>query len=279
MTTPIQWFPGHIARARRQLQEQLKLVDLVFNVLDARIPQSSQHPDFAQLIGERERILVLNRADLVPVRALKAWEAALLHQYPAVVTTNAQSGAGIRELLKASQSAYQRVNERRRRRGMLPRAVRTAVIGFPNVGKSALINRLVGKRAVRSAAQPGVTRQLQWVRIAEEIELLDSPGILPIKFADQEAAIKLAICDDIGSLGYNIEQVAARAFDLLLPLIPERLEERYHFDPTPFTGEGWLAHQAQHRHHSLTQKAAEQLLQDFRRGHLGPVALEAPAPT
>ncbi|WP_287130335.1 ribosome biogenesis GTPase YlqF [Candidatus Cyanaurora vandensis] len=275
-TNQIQWYPGHVARARRQLQEQLRQVDLVFEVLDARIPQSCQHPDRAELIKDRERVVVLNRSDMVPPRLLRSWQIYLQIEYPTVVITNAKTGEGVRDLLKASQAAYQRVNARRAGRGMLARPVRAAVIGFPNVGKSALINRLVGKRAVASAAKPGVTRQVHWVRVASEIELLDSPGIMPVKFNDQEAAMKLAICDDIGSLGYSVEQVAARAFDLLLPIIPERLETRYHFEPQGLTGEQWLAQHAQLHHQDLTKKAGEQLLQDYRRGHLGAIALEFP---
>jgi ribosome biogenesis GTPase A len=277
MSIPIQWYPGHVARARRQLQTQLKMVDVVFVVLDARIPQSCQHPDLAELIGNRESVLVLNKADLIPNEALKAWQIHLQRQHPAVVITNAQAGDGIRNLLKASQGAYERVNARRIQRGMLPRPVRAAMMGFPNVGKSALINRLVGKRAVASAPKPGVTRQLHWVRIAEDIELLDSPGILPMKFTDQDAALKLAICDDIGQLGYSKEYVAGQAFEMLLPQVPERLEQRYHFDPRPFTGESWIKEQAERTHQGLTQKAAEQLLHDFRKGHLGAIALELPA--
>ncbi len=276
MTVLIQWFPGHIARARRQLQEQLKLVDVVFEILDARIPNSCQHPDLSELIGTRERVLVLNRADMLPESQLQAWKRHFQHQGQIVVSTNGQNGLGVRNILRASQGAYQRVNQRRANRGMLPRPVRAAMIGFPNVGKSALINRLVGKRAVASAAKPGVTRQLQWVRVCEEIDLLDSPGILPVKFTDQAAAVNLAICDDIGTLSYSLEQVAAVAFDLLLPQIPERLEARYHVDPRPFNGESWLRAQAKRHPHGLTQKAAEQLLQDFRRGYLGAVALEMP---
>lgn len=272
----IQWYPGHVARAKRQLAEQLKQVDLVFEVLDARIPQSSQHPDRADLIKERERVVVLNRVDMVPPHVARAWQIQLESEHPQVVLTNGKTGDGIRDLLKASQGAYQRVNSRRENRGMLPRPVRAAMIGFPNVGKSALINRLVGKRAVASAAKPGVTRQLQWVRVAKDIDLLDSPGILPVKFKDQAAAMKLAICDDIGSLGYSVEQVASYAFDLLILFIPDRLMERYHVDPLGLTGEQWLRQHADLHHQGLTQKAADQLLQDFRRGHLGDLGLELP---
>lgn len=272
----IQWYPGHIARARRQLEAQIKLVDIVFEVLDARIPRSSRNPDLARLAGQRPRLVVLNKADLIPPALLKRWSDWFAERKEPAFATNSQGGDGMRPLLKAAQAGARAVNERRTRRGMRPRPVRAAVVGFPNVGKSALINRMVGKRAVESAAKPGVTRALRWVRINEEIELLDSPGILPPRLEDQQAAARLAICDDIGQAAYDSSRVALVAFDLLAPLIPDRLAERYGISPTDYTAEGWFEAVAQSKYQGNVNRAAEQLLGEYRRGLLGRVALEFP---
>lgn len=272
----IQWYPGHIAKARRQLQEQLKQADLVLEVLDARIPRASRHTEIRRLIGERQCLVILNKSDLIPSSLLGRWVEWFEARGEQVFATNSQDGEGVRAVLRASQTKAASVNERRERRGMRPRAVRAAVIGFPNVGKSALINRLVGKRVAESAAKPGVTRQLRWVRISEQIELLDSPGILPPRLEDQHSAVKLAICDDIGQAAYTVTRVAVVAIELLAPLIPERLKERFGVDPRVTKGEAWLAEVAELKYHGSLDRASEQLLVDFRRGQLGRVALEIP---
>ncbi|MBW4697675.1 MAG: ribosome biogenesis GTPase YlqF [Aphanocapsa lilacina HA4352-LM1] len=272
----IQWYPGHIAKARRQLAEQLKQVDLVLEVLDARIAHSSRHDEIQKLAGERPRLVVLNRADMIPQGMLRSWLKWFAARGEAAYPTNAQNGDGVRAVLKAAQQGAVAVNQRRAGRGMRPRAVRAAVIGFPNVGKSALINRLVGKRAVESAAKPGVTRALRWVRIADVIDLLDSPGILPPRLNDQRAAAKLAICDDIGQAAYTTSWVATLAAELLTPLVPGRLAERFGADPLAVTAEEWLEQVARHKYHGNLDRAAEALLGDFRRGQLGAIALEAP---
>jgi ribosome biogenesis GTPase A len=167
---------------------------------------------------------------------------------------------------------------------MLPRAVRAVVIGFPNVGKSALINRLLKRRVVESAARPGVTRQLRWIRISEQLELLDAPGIIPAKLGDQLAALKLAICDDIGDASYDNQRVAATLVDLLKQLeakaanlLPENpLQSRYKLDPTSYTSEDYLHALAEHRNQGDIERTARQLLTDFRKGLLGAIPLELP---
>jgi ribosome biogenesis GTPase A len=200
---PIQWYPGHVAKALGQLREQLRLVDVAIEVVDARIPLASRHPELDKWLGQKPRLLALNRADSIAARDLKAWQEYFSQQGIPVYPTNGQSGQGVSRLKQAILQLGQSVNERRQRRGMRPRAVRAVVVGFPNVGKSALLNRLLGRRAVESAARPGVTRQLQWVRLGGELDLLDSPGILPPSLPDQRAATLLAICDDIGAAAYD----------------------------------------------------------------------------
>ncbi|ERN39953.1 ribosome biogenesis GTP-binding protein YlqF [Rubidibacter lacunae KORDI 51-2] len=276
-TYTIQWYPGHIARAERQLKEQLKRVDVVLEVLDARVPLASHHPDIPQWIGSKPRVLVLNRTDMVPPEVLQNWQTWFVARGETPYLTDAQRGRGIKTLVKATQRAGASVNQRRRDRGMRPRPVRAVVLGFPNVGKSALINRLVGRKVVESARRPGVTRQLKWVRISDEIELLDAPGVIPPRLDDRVAALKLAICEDIGEAAYDNQRVSAAMVEMLAELGEvEVLLSRYGYDPRAMTGESFLHQLARDRYSADIERAARQLLDDFRKGILGPVPLEHP---
>ncbi|QLE55030.1 ribosome biogenesis GTPase YlqF [Nostoc sp. TCL26-01] len=280
----IQWYPGHIAKAEKNLKEQLSRVDVVFEVRDARIPLATYHPQIDEWVGSKARVLVINRLDMIPGQVRSLWEKYFQNRGETPYFTNAQHGQGVVAVAKAAQAAGVELNQRRRDRGMLPRAVRAVVIGFPNVGKSALINRLLGKRVVESAARPGVTRQLRWVRISDELELLDAPGVIPAKFGNQDAAVKLAICDDIGEASYDNQLVAAALVDLLnflleqageiLPKSP--LYSRYELDSIPHTGEAYLHALAAHRYQGNVERTARQLLTDYRKGLLGTLPLELP---
>lgn len=273
----IQWYPGHIAKAEKQLKEQLKRVDVVLEVLDARIPLASHHPQILDWIGEKPRILVLNRVDMIPESILQDWLTWFKSQGENAYPTNAKQGEGVKTILKAAKVAGESLNQRRKDRGMRPRPVRAVVIGFPNVGKSALINRLLGRKAVASARRAGVTRQLQWVRISEEIELLDAPGIIPSKLDNQEDAVKLAICEDIGEAGYDNQRIAAMMVDLLTDLgFGNLLEARYGLDSTSLTGESYIADLAKLRYKEDQERTSVQLLNDFRKGLMGKIPLEFP---
>lgn len=273
----IQWYPGHIAKAERELKKQLKNVDVVLEVLDARIPLASQHPQVSQWVGNKPRLLVVNRQDMIPETLHSQWIAWFQHQGLQPYLTDAQQGTGIKPLLKAAQKAGEAMNEKRRKRGMRDRAVRAVVIGFPNVGKSALINRLVGRKVVQSARKAGVTRQLKWVRISEQIDLLDAPGVIPPKLDDQEAAIKLAICDDIGEAAYDLQNTAAALIELLKALDHTNiLNNRYHFPIGTLTGSAYVAILAEKRHKNDQERTSRELLNDFRKGFLGKIPLENP---
>ncbi|AZB72746.1 ribosome biogenesis GTPase YlqF [Synechococcus elongatus] len=284
MSAPqIQWYPGHIAKAERQLQEQLKRVDVVLEVRDARIPLATDHPRLKSWLGSRERLLILNRLDMIPAAARQAWIDWFRGQGDRVLLTDAQAGTGVAQLSQAAQAAGAAMNARRKQRGMLPRAVRAVVIGFPNVGKSALINRLVKKKVVESARRAGVTRSLRWVRVSEHLDLLDAPGVLPSRLDDQTAALKLALCDDIGEAAYDNQRVAAALVDCLQALEAQPLSgvtptlffDRYGLSVED-SGEAYLAALADHRCQGDRERTALMLLNDFRRGSLGPIALELP---
>ncbi|HEY9631538.1 MAG TPA: ribosome biogenesis GTPase YlqF [Coleofasciculaceae cyanobacterium] len=281
---PIQWYPGHIAKAERSLIEQLKKVDVVLEVRDARIPLSSRHPQVATWIGSKEHVLVLNRVDMIPPQVQQSWTEWFRAQGEQPYFTNANQGQGISVLLQATKDTGDRMNRRRRDRGMLPRPVRAVVIGFPNVGKSALINRLLKRKVVNSARRPGITRQLRWVRISDQLELLDAPGVLPSRMEDQEAALQLAICDDIGEAAYDNQRVAAAFVDrlkLLQAQSPEiafeaPLRSRYGLDPATITGESFIEVLAEQRYQGNKERTCVQILNDFRKGLLGAIALDLP---
>ncbi|MEO1403892.1 MAG: ribosome biogenesis GTPase YlqF [Cyanobacteria bacterium J06635_1] len=281
---PIQWYPGHIAKAERALLEQIKRVDVVLEVRDARAPLATHHPSVDRWIGEKARVLVLNRVDMIAPVAQQQWQTWFKTQGQTVYFTNAKQGRGVKSVLTAAQRTGQAMNERRRLRGMRPRPVRAVVIGFPNVGKSALINRLLKRKVVASERRPGVTRQLRWVRISDEIELLDAPGIIPVQLEDQTAALKLAICEDIGEASYDNQRIAAAFVDLLKQLDTEVTDiemlkplcDRYQIDPTSVSGETYLVQVAEANHKGDVERTARQLLKDFRKGELGDLALEFP---
>lgn len=288
VTPPIQWYPGHIAKAEKNLLEQLKRVDVVLEVRDARIPLASTHPQIKEWIGEKPRILVLNRVDLISPKAVELWRDWFRLQGEQPYYTDAKSGKGISQLTKVAQATGEKLNQRRSDRGMNPRAVRAVVIGFPNVGKSALINRLLKRRVVESARKAGVTRQLRWVRISPVLDLLDAPGVLPGRLTDQAAAYRLAMCDDIGEGAYDRQLVCAALIDRIqemehhnqqwpnwFPQTP--LQSRYGVEFAHCTGDEYLAQVAEMKFQGDVERTAHHILNDFRKGILGAIALEAPS--
>jgi ribosome biogenesis GTPase A len=285
MTTPdIQWYPGHIAKAEKALVDQLSRVDVVLEVRDARIPLSTEHPSVNGWVGEKPRVLVLNRVDMISTEAREAWETWFRQQGEVPLFTNAQQGQGVKAIAKAAQSAGEAVNQRRKARGMKPRPIRAVVIGFPNVGKSALINRLLNRKVVASARRAGVTRQLRWVRISGDLDLLDAPGVIPARLDNQMAALKLAICDDIGEAAYDTQRTAAAFVEALKTLeqrrVPEDfqspLQQRYGVALADHTGESFVAEVATQKFQNDKERTAKRLLNDFRTGLLGTWALEWP---
>jgi ribosome biogenesis GTPase A len=231
----IQWYPGHIAKAERSLSASLQKVDLVLEVRDARIPLATGHPRLERWTKDKARLLVLNRRDMVSEQSRLGWDRWFRARGETPWWCDAKAGTGVMQLMQAAVRAGESLNERRRLRGMKPRPVRALMLGFPNVGKSALINRLVRQKVVNSARRAGVTRTLRWVRLGQALDLLDAPGVLPPRLENKQAALLLAYCDDIGQAAYNVEAVALAFLQLLsslegLPLagVPKGLlEQRY----------------------------------------------------
>ena len=287
MASPgIQWYPGHIARAEKQLRHQLDRVDLVLEVCDARILLASRHPCLERWVGNKPRVLVVNRRDMIPPTTRSGWQRWLQQRGEAPIWCDGRRGGGSKALLQAAVAAGGALNTRRQQRGLRPRPVRALMLGFPNVGKSALINRLVGRRAVASERRAGVTRSLQWVRVGGQVDLLDAPGILPPRLQDQQAALLLAICDDIGQAAYDHEPVAQALLQRLAKLAPPHVDApltgllagRYGVTVDPQAPHRWLQAAAEAHTSGCTAPMAQRLLDDFRKGHLGAIALQAPPP-
>ncbi len=295
----IQWYPGHIAKAERALNANLAKVDLVIEVRDARIPLATSHPRLQRWIGNKQHLLVINRVDMIPAPVRQAWTAWFRAQEQTCWWCDAKVGTGVKQLQQAAIRAGEALNARRAGRGMKPRPVRALMLGFPNVGKSALINRLVRQKVVDSARRAGVTRSLRWVRLGQDLDLLDAPGVLPPRLDDQQAALRLALCDDIGQAAYDNEAAALAFVALLAGLeqlpaagVPHGLLERRYglavqnsvqdvrnlegpaFQPD---ADGWLAAAAERHTSGDSLRMATKLLDDFRCGRLGAIALELPA--
>ena len=287
MSTPaIQWYPGHIAKAEQQLSRNLDKVDLVIEVRDARIPMATGHPHLNRWLKGKQHLLVINRRDMVTPSARQAWERWFKTQGQRTVWCDAKAGTGVKQVQQAAIRAGDQLNERRRGRGMRPRPVRALTLGFPNVGKSALINRLVKQKVVASARRAGVTRTLRWVRLGQDLDLLDAPGVLPPRLDDQQAALHLALCDDIGQAAYDGELVA-QAFLHRLSALQTRdgsgvaihvLHGRYGIPLADDTADPahWIVAAAARHTSGDTSRMAQRLLDDFRRSSLGSISLELP---
>ncbi|WOG94841.1 hypothetical protein DCAR_0314138 [Daucus carota subsp. sativus] len=276
---PVQWYPGHIAKTEKELKEQLKLMDVVIEVRDARIPMSTSHPQMDSWLGNRKRILVLNREDMISAADRNAWASYYANQGTKVVFANGKLGMGALKMGRLAKTLAAGVNIKRRAKGLLPRPVRAGIVGYPNVGKSSLINRLLKRRMCLAAPRPGVTRVLKWVRFGTDLELLDSPGIIPMRISDQSAAIKLAMCDDIGDRSYDFADVAAILVQMLtkFPSVGNAvLCQRYKLDADSTCGKTFVQKLANHLFNGDGNQAAFRILADFRKGKFGWHALERP---
>ena len=276
-----QWYPGHMTKAKRMMQENIKLIDLVIELVDARVPVSSRNPDIDEIGKNKARLILLNKADLAEDRWNDAWMEYFREKGFSVVKVNSKKGGGVKSIHSVIQEACKEKIERDRKRGILNRPVRAMVVGIPNVGKSTFINALAGKSCAKTGNKPGVTKGKQWIRLNKNVELLDMPGILWPKFEDQSVGLKLAFIGSIKDEILQTEELAAELIKFMNQFYPGVLEEKYNVTSEE-DAYVMLRAIADSRHCLLkgneidTEKAAALLLDDFRGGRLGRLTLEYP---
>ncbi|GAB2491982.1 ribosome biogenesis GTPase YlqF [Alkalibacterium psychrotolerans] len=276
----IQWYPGHMAKAKRQFKEKLNLVDVVYELVDARIPYSSKNPDIEEMIGNKPHIVVLMKNDLADPKQTKEWIAYYKSKDIPAISINAKLGQGLKEVLKLTKEVLEPLNQKRRDKGMKPRAVRAVCVGIPNVGKSTLINRFAGKNIAQTGNKPGVTKAQQWIKYGKELELLDTPGILWPKFEDQEVGKRLAVTGAIKDTLLHIDDITLYAMEYLVEEYPGALAKRYNLAIEDETNQTLpeLMMQISHKRgfRDDYDRAAEMILHEIRNGQLGRLTFEKP---
>lgn len=280
---PVQWFPGHMAKTRRLMQANLKLVDLVVELTDARIPQSSRNPELDRLLGKKPRLLLLNKSDSADEEETRRWLQWYKDRGVAAIAADCRTGKGLGQFLPAVRSILEERIAQWEARGEVGRPIRMMIVGIPNVGKSSLINRLAGGKRAKVEDRPGVTRGKQWVSLAGGVELLDMPGVLWPKFEDQSAGERLAFVGSVKDDVIDIEHLAVRLLEVLAPREGEKLAARYRLtaeevaESEPFD----LLELIGRRRGMLlsgglvnTERAAIMVVDEFRGGLWGRITLE-----
>lgn len=276
-----QWYPGHMTKARRMMQEDMKLIDVVIELVDARIPLSSKNPDIDELAKNKSRVILLNKYDLADDRHTNNWKNYFEEKGYFVTLVNSKGGNGVKKVKDVVQLACKEKIERDRRKGILNRPIRAMVVGIPNVGKSTFINSFAGKAATKTGNKPGVTKGKQWIKISKDIELLDTPGILWPKFEDQTVGLRLAFIGSIREEILNIEELSLELIKFLVVNYKGKLSTRYNIEVTEDPVDT-LKKIAEIRGCKLKggeldfNKAAGFIMDDFRNGRLGNITLEFP---
>lgn len=276
-----QWYPGHMTKAKRQMQEDMKLIDLVIELVDARIPSGSRNPDIDGLAGNKARLILMNKADFADERQTEAWMAYFREKGYFAVKLDARSKAGMKAISAEIMKACQDKIERDRKRGIKNRPVRAMVVGIPNVGKSTFINTYAGKACAKTGNKPGVTKGKQWIKLNKNVELLDTPGILWPKFEDQQVGLHLALIGSIKDEVLNVDELSLELIKILKEQYPGVLEKRYGI-PEGQDAPDILLSVAEKRNcvkkgNELDySKAAALVVDEFRSGSLGKISLEFP---
>ena len=277
---PIQWYPGHMAKTRREISEKLNLIDIIYEVIDARMPRSSKIVDIDDLIKNKPRLLIMTKYDLCDKNETNKFIKYYEELGYQVIPVDLMTGTNVSKIIDASEVVLKEENEKRKSKGLKPRNIRALILGIPNAGKSTLINRLVGKKSAGVGNKPGFTKSLSWIRIHKNIDLLDTPGILWPKIEDQEAAHILASFSSIKEEILNEDQIASFILRKLYELYPKSLEERYgisELDEDLIDAYDMIAS----RRGVLTkggvadyERVSRIILQDFKNGYFGPVTFD-----
>ena len=278
----INWYPGHMAKTRRLIEENLKIVDIVAEIVDARIPASSRNPDFESLLNGKKRIVILNKSDMADINTTKMWQEYFRSLGIAAITTDSKGKAGIKGFVPALKEALKDEIERRNRKGISGMPLRIMVIGVPNAGKSTFINALAGAKRAKAEDRPGVTRGKQWIAIDGGLDLLDMPGILWPKIEDAKTGLNLALTGAIRDEIMDMESLAARLLPVLKKDYSNLLFERYKINEDTEDGNELLKLVAKKRGFLIsggeldTERAAKIVIDEFRGGKLGRISLEKP---
>ncbi|MGN0466373.1 MAG: ribosome biogenesis GTPase YlqF [Lachnospiraceae bacterium] len=276
-----QWYPGHMTKAKRMMQENIKLIDVVIELVDARIPLSSKNPDIDQLAQNKIRIIILNKCDLADPKKTELWEKYFKEKGYFVACANAQRGQGIKQVKQLLAEACKEKKARDAKRGIKNRPTRAMIAGIPNVGKSTFINSFTGKAATKTGNKPGVTKGKQWVKIGKDVELLDTPGLLWPKFEDQEVGLNLAYIGSIKEEILNISEISLELIGFLRENYEGLLQKRYDIeeeeDNVKVLEKIAIARCCKQKGDKPDlEKAASLLMDDFRSGKIGKITLEVP---
>lgn len=274
----IQWYPGHMKKALREIEENIRLIDVVIEILDARIPYASKNPDINRFALNKQRVVVLNKEDLADKEATKEWQEYFKDKGYFCVSINSKDQNSIKKVSKVVNMAGEKKRERDRKRGINNRPVRTLVCGIPNSGKSTFINSYVGKKSTKTGDRPGVTKGKQWIRLTKDVEMLDTPGILWPKFEDQNTGELLAICGSIRDEILNKEDICIRFLEKMKEIDAKVIEQAYSVE---YCEEEQLLYNITKNRNFLkqgamvdTERGANAILDDFRSGKLGRITLE-----
>lgn len=279
----IQWFPGHMTKAQRMIEENIKLVDAVCEIIDARIPRASRNPDISRLAAGKPRLIILNRVDLADPALTKRWRECFEREGMSVLETDAKSGRGVSGFVPAVRTLLEDKLQEYEAKGQVGRPLRVMILGIPNVGKSTFINKVAGRKAAIAGDKPGVTRGRQWINIDKSLDLLDTPGILWPKFDSQEVGELLAVTNAIKADVIDKETLGANFMLRLREIYPQAIEERYKFMPDPDANGYELLEAAAKKRGFLVsrgeydiERMANTLLSEYHDGKLGRLTLEVP---
>ena len=276
-----QWYPGHMTKAKRAMQEDIKLIDVIIELVDSRVPFGSKNPDIDTLANGKSRILLMNKYDLADKAVSDKWTKYYEEKGYFVATVNSKNGRGVKAVNDVIQKACKEKIERDRKRGILNRPIRAMIVGIPNVGKSTFINSFAGKACAKTGNKPGVTKGKQWIRLNKNVELLDTPGILWPKFEDQQVGLNLAFIGSIKDELYNIYELSLLLLDYLIKNYPDAVADLYEIENSDSNNElleriaikrGCIKSGAEYD----LDKAAKCLVDDFRNGRIGKISLEIP---